>query len=100
MLGGYVMKKLLLATAAVVAFTTPSYAFYTECTVQKDTDRVNRPGGGTEPRWASLEKGEKVAIRDTYRDWVFVTYFVDDRYEYGWVPRNSLGNCQAKDGTP
>ena len=94
------MKKLLLATAAVVASSAPSYASYTECTVRKDTDLVNRPGGLTEPRWSPLEKGGKVAIRDTYRDWVFVVHFVDDRGEYGWVPRNALVTCQAKDGTP
>ena len=94
------MRKLLLATAAVVAFATASHASYTECIVQKDTDLVTRPGGPPEPRWSPLEKGEKVAIRDTYRDWVFVVHFVDDRGDYGWLPRNTLINCQAKEGTP
>jgi hypothetical protein len=94
------MKRLLLAAAAVAAFATPSYASYTECAVQKDTDMVNRPGGSTDPRWSPLEKGNKVAIRDTYRDWVFVVHFVDDRSEYGWVPRDALVKCQPREGTP
>jgi hypothetical protein len=92
------MKK-LLAAAVVVAFATPSHAIYTECTVTKDTETMNRPGGRHEPRWPNLKKGGSIAIRDIFQDWVFVTYFTD-QYEYGWVPRNALINCQSREGTP
>jgi hypothetical protein len=91
----------LALAAAVVASATPSHAVYTECIVQKDTAAVSRPGGRTMPRWTPLERGEKVATMDVYRDWVFVLHFVnDDREEYGWVPRSVLRGCQAKEGTP
>jgi hypothetical protein len=93
------MKRLFLIAAVVVAFATPSHAIYTECIVKKDTETLNRPGGHREPRWPGLQKGENVAIRDIFQDWVFVTYF-SDQYEYGSVPRNVLVNCQAKEGTP
>jgi len=63
------MRTLLLGLmlgAAAMAVATPLYASYTECTVQKDTVTVNRPGGDYgDPRWTPLEKGEKVAIRIT-----------------------------------
>jgi hypothetical protein len=95
------MKKFLLAAAVVIAFATPSHAIYTECTVKKDMDIVNRPGGDRgDPRWPSLQKGENVAIRDSFQSWVFVTFFDDDGSHYGWVQRNALTNCQAREGTP
>jgi hypothetical protein len=95
------MKKFLLAAAVVIAFATPSHAIYTECTVKKDMDIVNRPGSDRgDPRWPSLQKGENVAIRDSFQSWVFVTFFDDDGSHYGWVQRNALTNCQAREGTP
>lgn len=94
------MKKILFSAAIMMASTAPLQAFYTECTVQKDTAAANRPSGNTEPRWPLFENGQKVAIRDIYRDWVFVTRVDNDRYEYGWIPRDVLRNCQRRDGTP
>ncbi|NOJ39072.1 hypothetical protein [Bradyrhizobium australiense] len=96
------MKKLLLAAAALIALPVASHAAYTECTVPKETELANRPGGQTEPRWLPIEKGQKVAIRDTYRDWVFVVHFGKDSGEsvYGWVQRSDLANCRAREGTP
>jgi hypothetical protein len=94
------MKKLLLVAAAVVGFATPASAFYTECTVLKDIAIVNRPGGHSMPRWSPLEKGDKIAIMDTYQQWVFVLHWVDTQQEYGWLPRNVLANCQRQEGTP
>jgi hypothetical protein len=95
------MKHLLMIAAALLAFATPSHAIYTECTVKKDMDVVNRPGGDRgDPRWPSLQKGGKAAIRDVFQDWVFVTFFDDDGSHYGWVRRSALANCQAREGTP
>jgi len=94
------MKKVLLVTATVIVFTRPTLASYTECVALKETELVNRPRGRTDPRWPPLDKGNKVAIRDTYRDWAFVVHFVDDRDEYGWVPRSALTNCKTREGTP
>ncbi|MCP1762373.1 hypothetical protein [Bradyrhizobium japonicum] len=96
------MKKSLLAAAAMFAFPAISHASYTECTMPKETELANRPGGQTEPRWLPIEKDQKVAIRDTFRDWVFVVHFDKDSGEsvYGWVQRNDLASCRAKDGTP
>lgn len=100
-LWGCVMKKLLLAAAALVTFATPLHAFYTECTVTKDIETMDRPHGITMGRWSPLKKGGKVAVRDTYQDWVFVLHFSDDGHEeYGWVPRNVLDNCKSQEGTP
>ena len=95
------MKRLPFIAAALVALVpTSSRAFYTECSVQKDIELANRPGGQTEPRWVPLEKGNKVAIRDTYQDWVFVLHWTGDSSEYGWLPRNALASCRPKEGTP
>lgn len=96
------MKKVLLTAAALTAVPALAHASYTECTVPKETELANRPGGQTDPRWLPIEKGQKVAIRDTYRDWVFVVHFDKDSggSAYGWVQRNDLANCRAKDGTP
>jgi hypothetical protein len=72
------MSKLLTTVTALsvlAALSSPSHAVYTGCTVKKDTDLVNRPGGNSDPRWPTLQRGEDVAIRDVFRDWVFVTYF-------------------------
>jgi hypothetical protein len=88
-----------------------AYASYTGCVVQKDTQAVTRPGGDVhEPRWSMLEKGEAVAIRDTYKDWVFVLHHASDKEgsdsdsipssEWGWIPHNVLGSCDTFDGTP
>jgi hypothetical protein len=94
------MKKLLLAAAALVAFATPSRAFYTECTVKKDIAAMDRPQGRPIFRWHPLTKGGKVSIFDTYQDWVFVSHFESGSDEYGWVPRNTLDNCKPQEGTP
>jgi hypothetical protein len=97
----FMKKQLLLAAAALVSFATPSHAFYTECTVKKDIEAMDRPHGITMGRWSPLKKGEKVAVRDTYQDWVFVLHFPDGgQGEYGWVPRNILDNCKSQEGTP
>jgi hypothetical protein len=94
------MKITKTLMAVGIAFATPAHAFYTECTVQADTQPVNRPGGNTEPRWSPLEKGDKVAIRDTYQDWVFVYRYQDESAHYYWVRRNVLRNCREQEGTP
>jgi hypothetical protein len=94
-----IMNRLLLAAGVVMAFATSSHAAHTACTVKQDTATLNRPGGNQEPRWPRLQKGEEIAIRDIFQDWAFITFFIDD-YEYGWVPRNVLINCQLKEGTP
>jgi hypothetical protein len=91
--------KTLLA-AALVALATPAMAAYTECTVKKDTDIVNSPGGHVEPRWPTLKKGDDVSIRDVHQDWIFVTFFRADQYRYGWLRRNVLINCEQREGTP
>jgi len=50
------MLKFLLAGTAAVALTTGASASYTECTVAKDTELSNRPGGQTEPRYLPVNK--------------------------------------------
>jgi hypothetical protein len=58
-------------------------AFYTECTVTKDTVLSIRPGGPTEPRYTSVDKGDKVAFRNSYQDWWFVMHAKDGIVDYG-----------------
>jgi hypothetical protein len=87
-----------IALAAVTA--TPAMAFYTECTVSKDTELATRPNGPTEPRYAPVNKGDKVAFRGSYHDWWFVMHAKEGGEDYGWLPRNVLTNCQKQEGTP
>lgn len=94
------MIKILLASAALTALTAPASAFYTECTVAKDTELANRPGGQTEPRYMPVNKGDKVAFRDKYQDWWFVMHYADGRTDYGWLPQNVLTRCKKMEGTP
>jgi hypothetical protein len=76
---------------------------------------VNRPNGNTVPRCCLLQKGDKVAIWDTYPlsaresgvlkpiksyDWIFISHTTSVSEEWGWIPANVLGNCQAMEGTP
>jgi hypothetical protein len=101
------MRKHLLILA-VLAVPTPSHASYTECVALKEITLATRPGGDTEPRWSPVEKGNAVAIRDVYRDWVFVihhnTYGEGDsktvETQYGWLPRKAISGCRQMDGTP
>jgi hypothetical protein len=102
------MRKLLLAAAAGLAFPATANASFTECATLKETALATRPGGPTEPRWSPVEKGNAVAIRDTYRDWVFVVHYIpsgegDEKTvttQYGWLPRKTLNRCKQMDGTP
>jgi len=71
------MIRVILATiaaAAIAGFTLTSLAraFYTECTVIKDTQLSIRPDGPTEPRYAPINEGDKVAFRNRYQKWWFV----------------------------
>jgi hypothetical protein len=60
------MKTLLLAAAIVTGLTAPAYASHWECTVQKETHSMNRPGASyPEYRLPNFEKGDVVSIRDT-----------------------------------
>ena len=109
-----VIQQLFFSLILATAMVTSVNAFYTQCTVHKDIEPVNRPNGETVPRWPSLEKGEKVAIRSTYNsktksaathehkyyNWVFIYYFRPGEQWFGWVPANVLDNCQAMEGTP
>jgi hypothetical protein len=89
----------VLALGATVA--SPAFAFFTECTATKNIEMLDRPQGMTMGRWLPIEKGQKVAVRDTYQDWYFVLHYTNgDRGEYGWVQRATLTNCQKQDGTP
>lgn len=94
------MMKFLLATVAVVGLTAPASAFYTECTVTKDIELANRPGGQTEPRYQPVDKGDKVAFRDKYQEWWFVMHSKDGITDYGWLPENVVTRCKKMDGTP
>lgn len=95
------MKRIAAVAILLLTFATPSYAFYTQCTVIKDTDGVTRPRGTISmPRWSPLERGSKVAVMDTYRDWDFVLHFIEDHEEYKWVKGSILTDCHAEDGTP
>jgi hypothetical protein len=100
------MKLLIAILLATAALSSPTHAIYTECTLQNDIDAATRPNGFTVPRWKMLEKGEKVAIRETHQNWVFVHRWIQGgrggggHAEYGWVPRNTLLNYQAREGTP
>lgn len=101
------MRKHCLIVAALV-MPVPSQAAFTECTTLKEIALATRPGGGTEPRWLPVEKGNAVAIRDIYRDWVFVVHYIqsgegDDKTvttQYGWLPRKVINGCKQQDGTP
>ena len=89
------------AIAAVInAITTSASASYTECTVTKDTQLAIRPGGPSEPRYAPVNKGDKVAYRNQYQAWWFVLHYSDNNADYGWLPRAILGNCHGREGTP
>jgi len=37
-------------------------ASYTECSVTKEMELATRPNGPTEPRYAIINKGDKVAL--------------------------------------
>jgi hypothetical protein len=91
-----------MTTAALALLTTGAQAFWTECTVNKEIDAVDRPHGENgSPRWETLAKGTKIALRDTYQDWAFVSHRRDEgNEEYGWVPRGILSNCKPQEGTP
>jgi hypothetical protein len=80
-------------------FATPAMALYTECTVTRDMDLATRPNGPSEPRYRRIEKGDKIAYRQSYQGWWFVMHAKDDSVDYGWVPQNVLSNCTAREGT-
>ena len=94
------MKRLLFTTVTVLALTAQAWAFYTECSVTKETTLSIRPNGPTEPRYMPVKKGDKVAYRNSYRDWWFVMHADGDKTDYGWLPQNVLANCQKMEGTP
>jgi hypothetical protein len=94
------MMKHIVATVAVLALTGPASAFYTECTVSKDTELANRPDGPTEPRYMPVDKSDKVAFRDKYQDWWFVMHSKDGSTDYGWLPASVLTRCKKMEGTP
>jgi len=103
------MSTLLLAAASIVALTTtPAMAFYTECTVTKDTELATRPNGPTEPRYKAVNKGDKLAFRGKYQNWWFVMHasYCDGgnnegcTVDYGWLPENILTACHKMEGTP
>jgi hypothetical protein len=92
------MKAILIL--ALLLTSTPALAFYTECSATKDMGLATRPDGPTEPRYQRIEKGDKLAFRNSYKDWWFVLPYKGDTTEYGWVPRNALTDCQRQEGTP
>jgi hypothetical protein len=92
--------KPLAIAALSLAMQAPAQAVYTECSVTKDTSIVNRPNGNADPRWSSLKKGDKVAIRDIYQDWRFVFFRDLGENQYGWLPKSVLINCERQEGTP
>ena len=96
------MKRMLITVAALALLWTAAHASYTECIVKQDTETLNRPNGTHDPRWSNLSKGERVAIRDVFQDWAFVTFYTDraEGYEYGWLPRSVLTSCKMREGTP
>ena len=98
------MKRLLLApaiAAALLSHVPSAHAFYTECTIRSVIRPVNRPGGEPDPRWWPLDPGKKVAIRDTYHDWIFVFWDRGEGIpEYGWLRRDDVDHCKSRDGTP
>jgi hypothetical protein len=94
------MMKFLIVTVAVLASTATASAFYTECTVSKEAELSNRPGGQTEPRYMPVDKGDKVAFRDKYQDWWFVMHSKDGTTDYGWLPESVLTRCKKMEGTP
>jgi hypothetical protein len=98
------MTKTLLAGVAVLSVLSASaaHASFTQCAVREDTETLNRPGGNHDPRWASPKKGDRVALRDAFKDWVFITWFPYEGggYEYGWLSRSVLINCHVHEGTP
>jgi len=89
-----------IAVLVGLALTTPARAFYTECTVTKDTQLTNRPGGKTDVRYGSVMKGDKVAFRDKHKDWWFVLHYRDGSTRYGWLPKSILTACKVMEGTP
>jgi hypothetical protein len=73
--------------------------------VTKDIKLAIRPNGPTEPRYAQINQGDKVAFRNRYQDWLFVLHYghdgdVQTGVDYGWIPENVLTNCQEQEGTP
>ncbi|MGN8543686.1 hypothetical protein ACQPTN_00655 [Bradyrhizobium sp. 13971] len=94
------VMTILSAATALMAFTAPASAFYTQCTVAQDADLANRPGGSTDPRFMPVTKGDKVAFRDRHEGWWFVMHSSDGTTDYGWLPENILTKCKKMDGTP
>jgi hypothetical protein len=95
------MKTLPFTIAiAIIALATPAMAFYTECTVKRDMALASRPNGPSEPRYMGIDKGDKVAYRQSYQGWWFVMHAKNDAVDYGWVRQKVLSNCKAQEGTP
>jgi hypothetical protein len=73
-------------------------------TVTKETHLLSRLDGQIEPRYMIVNKGDKVAGRQSYQGWWFVMHAVQngDRWDVdcGWLPRNILTDCHEKEGTP
>jgi hypothetical protein len=52
------------------------------------------------PKAGAIDKGDKVAFRDSYQGWWFVMHAKDGTVDYGWAPQDVLSNCSRQEGTP
>jgi hypothetical protein len=79
-------KITLTAIATLIGLCTQANAMYTQCTVQKTLDALDRPNGQS---FFTLDKGDSVTIEGKYKkNWVFV--HSEKVQHWGWVLRNVL----------
>lgn len=73
----------------------------------KETSFYRMPGGSIEPRFTLAMRGDKVALKDQYKNWHFVLHYIGkhpggtvDSVEYSWIAANVLADCRNMEGTP
>jgi len=73
--------------------------FYTECVAEKDSYLIRRPNGPIERKVA---EGDRIVYQAREGDWGYVIHYTksDPIGIYGWIHRDILTDCQAREGTP
>jgi hypothetical protein len=60
----------------------------------------NRPNGNPDPRMGSLDRNDRVAIRDSMKGWYFIFRTTKGDNLTGWVQKKDLYNCTPMERTP
>jgi hypothetical protein len=73
--------------------TTPAYAAYFGCTVQKTQQMFTPPNGDRDSRGTIVKKGDELRIEDRFADWLFVSTETDQ----GWIPASTCQRQEVRD---